>query len=122
MILFGTNHSSNDPLKFSMRLRIKEIREAKGLNQEEVADMANISRPYLANIENGLRTPNALRIDAIARALDVTPFQLIDDQSVSPQVSRLMSLVIDLSEDDMAAVVRHAEALLMQGRPERSKQ
>lgn len=34
------------------------IRKSQGLTQEELAKQANISRAYLANIENGKHTPS----------------------------------------------------------------
>ncbi len=65
-----------------MRLRLKEIRKAKGLTQREVADMAGMSVSYCTEIELGRKQINANRMDKIARALAVTPQELIFDSAV----------------------------------------
>lgn len=51
---------------------IKEMRMSKGLTQTELAEMANISRPYLAGIEKGDSNPSAQIALSIAKALDTT--------------------------------------------------
>lgn len=52
-----------------MRNLIKEKRSKKRLTQEELAKMANISRPHLAEIENGNAIPSILVAQRIAKAL-----------------------------------------------------
>lgn len=51
---------------------IKEIRIAKGITQTRLAEMADISRPYLADIEKGDSNPSAQIALAIARSLETT--------------------------------------------------
>ena len=51
--------------------RIKELRLAKGLSQEELAFRAGIHRTYLGGIERGERNPSLKNIVVIAQALDV---------------------------------------------------
>lgn len=51
--------------------RIKDLRLAKGLSQEELAFRAGVHRTYLGGIERGERNPSLKNIAAIARALDV---------------------------------------------------
>jgi len=52
--------------------RIRELRSAKHLSQEEVAFRAGIHRNYLGGIERGERNPGLKNIAAIAKALDVS--------------------------------------------------
>jgi transcriptional regulator with XRE-family HTH domain len=51
--------------------RIRGLRLAKGLSQEELAFRAGVHRTYLGGIERGERNPSLKNIAAIARALDV---------------------------------------------------
>jgi transcriptional regulator with XRE-family HTH domain len=51
--------------------RIKDLRLAKGLSQEELAFRAGMHRTYLGGIERGERNPSLKNIEAIARALNV---------------------------------------------------
>lgn len=51
---------------------IKVWREYRGLTQQQLADVAGISKPYLSQIETGKRTGTTDILSAIAKALDVT--------------------------------------------------
>ena len=52
--------------------RIAEIRNAKGLTQDELALKAEISRPYLSEVENDKSVPTIDVSMRIAGALGVT--------------------------------------------------
>lgn len=51
---------------------IKVWREYRGMTQQQLADGAGISKPYLSQIETGKRTGTTEILSAIARALDVS--------------------------------------------------
>lgn len=51
---------------------IKVWREYRGLTQQQLADAAGISKPYLSQIETGKRKGTTNILSAIAKALDVT--------------------------------------------------
>ncbi len=50
---------------------IRVYREHRGLTQEQLAAAAGISKPYLSQLENGLRTPSVDKAKALADALQV---------------------------------------------------
>lgn len=50
---------------------LRRIREVKGLNQTQAADLAEISRPAYRNIENGESTPKVSTLQNIANGLGV---------------------------------------------------
>ena len=52
--------------------RVRELRLARGLSQEELTFRAGVHRTYLGGIERGERNPALENIAAIAKALDVT--------------------------------------------------
>jgi transcriptional regulator with XRE-family HTH domain len=56
--------------------RVRELRLARGLSQEELAFRAGVHRTYLGSIERGERNPALKNIAAIAKALDVTLSEL----------------------------------------------
>ena len=56
--------------------RVRYLRLAKGLSQEELAFRAGVHRTYLGGIERGERNPSLKNIAAIAKALDVSLSQL----------------------------------------------
>lgn len=51
--------------------RVRELRQAKGLSQEELAFKSGVHRTYLGGIERGERNPSLKNISAIAEALGV---------------------------------------------------
>jgi transcriptional regulator with XRE-family HTH domain len=51
--------------------RIRGLREAMGISQEELADRAGMHRTYLGGIERGERNPALKNISALAKALEV---------------------------------------------------
>jgi DNA-binding XRE family transcriptional regulator len=51
---------------------IKVWREYRGLTQQQLADKAGISKPYLSQIETGKRTGTTEILSTIAKALDVS--------------------------------------------------
>jgi transcriptional regulator with XRE-family HTH domain len=56
--------------------RIRDLRLAKGLSQEELAFRAGVHRTYLGGIERGERNPALKNIALIADALGVTLSEL----------------------------------------------
>jgi len=56
--------------------RVRRLRQAKGLSQEELAFRAGVHRTYLGSIERGERNPALKNIAAIAGALGVTLSEL----------------------------------------------
>jgi transcriptional regulator with XRE-family HTH domain len=56
--------------------RVRELRLARGLSQEELAFRAGIHRTYPGGIERGKRNPSLKNISAVAQALDITLSEL----------------------------------------------
>ena len=60
--------------------RVRDLRLAKGLSQEELAFRAGVHRTYLGGIERGERNPALKNIAEIAKALGVTLSELFASQ------------------------------------------
>jgi transcriptional regulator with XRE-family HTH domain len=52
--------------------RIKELREADGMSQKDLAYASDLDRSYIASIENGKRNVSIVNIEKIAVALGTT--------------------------------------------------
>ncbi len=68
-----------------IRLKIKAIREARGLSQIEVVERLaekgiNMSRETLSKIENGNRTVSAVELNAICKVLNIDINILFEDE------------------------------------------
>lgn len=59
--------------------RIKKFRKENRLTQIELAKSANISRSYLADIENNRYNASVDVLKAIAAALDISLSEILDD-------------------------------------------
>lgn len=64
---------------------IRHLREAKGLSNADLADLAGVSRPFMWRIENGERNGGAAVHYRIAQALevDVPAITISDNASVA---------------------------------------
>jgi transcriptional regulator with XRE-family HTH domain len=58
---------------------IRELRTARGLSQEAVAERGGFDRTYLSLLERGLRTPTITAIFRLADALGVSADSLVSD-------------------------------------------
>lgn len=50
---------------------VRRLRKAKGISQEELADLAGVHRTYASDIERGTRNPSITVVEQFAVALDV---------------------------------------------------
>ena len=58
-------------------MNLKEIRTEKGLTQEELAARADVSRPFISQMESGNYSPSLKTAQALAKALGCTVDDLI---------------------------------------------
>lgn len=65
-------------IKFGQRVR--NLRKDKGFSQESFADHAGIHRTYMGGIERGERNPTLTTICRLAKALDVSPSNLLETE------------------------------------------
>ena len=61
-----------------MRVKVRDIRIAKGVSQGDLAKHLGISQPYLSQIEKGSRKLDAEKIGQIADFLGVPSHELVD--------------------------------------------
>lgn len=56
---------------------MRELRNARGWSQEELADRADLHRTYISAVERGVRNPTITVIERIAKALNVRMAELV---------------------------------------------
>jgi transcriptional regulator with XRE-family HTH domain len=83
-----------------MGLRLREVRRTAGLTQEQVADLAGISRPRYRDIETGVAAARATTLMNVARALGLE--LMLVPQAMVPAVHALLQ---PQHEDDLPAFV-----------------
>lgn len=57
--------------------RLREVRQAAGVSQEKLAELAGLHRTYVSSVERGLRNISLLNIDKLARALKMPLAELM---------------------------------------------
>lgn len=69
--------------------RIREVRRARRLTLVQLAEAADLSHPFLSQLERGLARPSMTSLEKIARALGSSQLELLagadDDEPVSTQ-------------------------------------
>lgn len=59
--------------------RIKQIRKAKKMSQEEFSELLGLSQPAVSQFEKGLRQPTPKTIDKICEVLKVSRNELVGE-------------------------------------------
>ena len=57
---------------------VRRLREAMGVSQEVLADLAGVHRTYASDVERGTRNPSITVVAKLAAALHVSPGSLLD--------------------------------------------
>jgi transcriptional regulator with XRE-family HTH domain len=60
--------------------RLRQIRQLKGLSQEELADMAGLHRTYVGSVERSERNISIDNIERLAIALEVDIIELLKEE------------------------------------------
>jgi transcriptional regulator with XRE-family HTH domain len=68
----------DDELLQTFGTTVRRRREALGLSQEKLAELAGLHRTYVSSLERGNRNVSVVNIVRLARALDTRPAKLLD--------------------------------------------
>ncbi len=66
-------------IRIRFGISVKRRRSELGISQEELAGRADLHRTYIADIERGTRNVSLMNIDKIAKGLDTTMSDLLED-------------------------------------------
>jgi XRE family transcriptional regulator, fatty acid utilization regulator len=92
--------SENDSIRLIFGLKVKSLRQSKGLSYQQLADKAGLSLSYVHDIETGKKFPKADKIIALAKTLGVDY-----DYLVSLRASKKLQPIIDLISSDFINAV-----------------
>ncbi len=59
--------------------RLRELRKARGLTQESLAEAADLSGNYISDLELGLKVPSLTILVRLSEALDIGTPELLAD-------------------------------------------
>jgi transcriptional regulator with XRE-family HTH domain len=72
---------SNMDIKEKFGQKVKELREQKGFSIEQLANISNVDRNYISDIEKGKRNVSITIIEKIILALDTDFTSFFSDNS-----------------------------------------
>ncbi len=75
-------NNKEDKLSKKIGIKIKLERTKRGLSQEQLAELADISRNYMGAIERGTSSPTIDMLNQIAQALEIELVELINVSKV----------------------------------------
>ena len=70
-------------------LKIRQMREEKGLTQGDIENASGLLRGYISRVENGHTVPAIETLEKLARALEVPLYQLFYDGEEPPKLPNL---------------------------------
>ena len=65
-------------IRIKIGIRLRELRNEKGLSQEKFSFVCELDRTYIASIEQGKRNVSIANIEKIAKALDMTIYDFFN--------------------------------------------
>jgi len=69
--------------------RLRAIREAKKLSQDDIEERSGLKRSYISRVENGHTVPSVETLEKLARALEVPLYQLFYEGEEPPKLPKL---------------------------------
>lgn len=112
------NRRNLDPLK-DLGDYIREQRRQAELSLRKLADLAQVSDPYLSQIERGLKRPSAEILQQIARALEVSAESLyvragILDEDRDSNLIASIRAQSDLTTEQKQVLIRIYRSFLLE--------
>lgn len=89
-------------IKRELGNKIKHLRQKKGITQEQLAEMANISTRTLGGIEIGKNFMTAETMEKIIKCLDISLAELFDAEHLQPTnvlVEDLHKMINSIKDD-----------------------
>ena len=89
------NQEKGEVLKDILSKNVKHFRVNSGFSQEELAEKAGISVPFLGAIERGEKWPSPITFAGIAEGLGVNPYDLLKPEiAASQDIKKITSKLI----------------------------
>ena len=101
-------------LVYKLGVRIRTLRKAAGLTQEQLAEMADVSVNFMGYVERGQRAPSIKTLEQIAQALNVLPknlFEFLDGEANELPYETLLVALRKCEPDDLRALIQIAKKL-----------
>lgn len=82
--------------------RLKDLRESKNLSQGDIQKRTGLLRCYISRVENGHVVPSIETLEKIARALEISLYQVFYDGDQQPKSLAVQQLSMKKQTQDWA--------------------
>ena len=76
-----TKHKSELNTKICLRIKIERIK--RNLSQEQLAELAELNRNTIGNLERGIVSPTVETLEKLAKAFDMGVLDLMDVSKIT---------------------------------------
>ena len=80
--------------------RIRQLRKARGITQEKLAEMLGIGTPNISYIENGKFAPSIENFEKLVKLFDIEPYELYKFPQKESKIEIRNKLFKALEEND----------------------
>jgi len=99
-------------LVYKLGVKIRILRKAAGLTQEQLAEAADVSVNFIGYVERGQRAPSIKTLEWIAQALKVAPkdlFEFSEDEESELLYETLIAELRKCTSDDLRVLIQVAK-------------
>ena len=86
-------------------MRIKQVREEKGVSQRQLAEIVGVSAVTVLNWENGIYDPSAKDLIKLSEALDASIDYLVGNDSQDNEKEAVRRALNRLSKEDLIELI-----------------
>ena len=101
-------------LVYKLGFKIRTLRKAAGLTQEQLAEMVDVSVNFIGYVERGQRAPSIKTLEQIAQALDVAPkdlFEFSEGEGSELLSETFLAVLRKCAPDDLQPLIHIAKQL-----------
>ena len=94
--------------------RIKEFRKARGLSQEQLAEIIGIEQKHVSRLEVGKSYPTIDRLEKIAAALNAPMRSFFDcggNENNAERAGKIVKMIRELDEDYRRIILKFSEIM-----------
>lgn len=93
--------------------RIRELRKARGITQEELAEKLGIGTPNISYIENGKFAPSIENFEKLVAIFEVEPYELykFPSKETPDDMKRKLNKALDEDEELLKLVYKFYQAI-----------
>ena len=108
----GSKNGSESAVDVDVGAFIRAQRERAEMSVRRLAELANVSNPYLSQVERGLRKPSAEILQQLANALRISVESMYVRAGILPEDALVVGTVSEAIEADPYLTDEQKQALL----------